>query len=61
MIIFKATMSILLNKGNKNQALGAISYNKEGLAFCPPKIAKDLTLFQQKPMSKDNTYLASES
>ena len=54
-------MSILLNKGNKNQALGAISYNKEGLAFCPPKIAKDLTLFQQKPMSKDNTYLASES
>lgn len=45
---FKATVRILLNKENKNQALGAISSNNEDLAFCLPKIAEDLTLFQPK-------------
>jgi len=45
---FKATVRILLNKENKNQALGAISSDNEDLAFCLPKIAEDLTLFQPK-------------
>ena len=48
MPIFKATVRILLNKENKNKALGGISSNNEGLAFCLPKIAEDLILFQPK-------------